>query len=191
MNELKIDAALAHELFYYDPESPTGLRHKKDNGGRGLKKRIAHDAAGYVDKESGYFSITFNRRPTRVHRIICVLNGLNIEGKQVDHIDGNAQNNKFENLRLVDFFGNARNQKPRANKKIKVLGVHLSQTRKSKAYRATFVDLDKNVRSKSFSIMKYGEEKALNLAKQWRESQIQMLNKFGAGYTDRHLGIEP
>lgn len=189
MTEIPIDFDLANELFYYDPESPTGLRHKIANGGRGVKRRNPHDVAGYVDTGKNYLSVNFNGKSTRVHRIICVLHGIQIQGKQIDHIDGNRQNNKIENLRVVDAFANARNQKPRKTNKSGVVGVSFHKTKHAGMYRATVVNLNKKIIAKSFSVLKYGEDRAKQMAIDWRTTMIDQLNKLDAGYTERHLGF--
>lgn len=190
MTEIQIDANLASDLFYYDPSSPTALRHKKNNGGRGVKKRKANDVAGYLDKEKGYFSVAFNSKSVRVHRVILVLHGFSVTGKQVDHIDGNRQNNKIENLRLVDAVANARNQKPRSTNKTGVVGVSLHNSNRGQLYRATIVGLDSKLKSGSFSVRKHGQSEAFRLAVEWRINMITELNKQNAGYTNRHIGIE-
>lgn len=190
MNEIEIDTKLASALFYYDPNSPTGLRYKKDNGGRGIKKRKAHDVAGYLDKEKGYFSVAFNGKAVRVHRVVLVLHGFSVTGKQVDHIDGNRQNNRFENLRLADAVANARNQKPRSTNKTGVVGVSLNNSNRGQLYKATAVGLDSKLKSGSFSVRKYGQSEAFRLAVEWRINMISELNRQNAGYTNRHIGIE-
>lgn len=86
-------AKLNKTRFEYDPE--TGLFF-------GLKVKVDRD---------GYLLAFIDRKKFLLHRLVFLLEGIDISGKLVDHIDGNRQNNKRDNLRLVTFQENTYNKK--------------------------------------------------------------------------------
>ena len=120
------------------------------------------------------------------HRVIYSLcTGERIpEGSQIDHIDGDATNNRFDNLRLVESVGNMRNKSQYATNTTGTTGVSLT----SKGYyQASAQGLDGKSLYKCFSRKKHGDAQALKMASEWRSSRMAELNAQGAGYTERHL----
>jgi hypothetical protein len=77
----------------------------------------------------------------------------------------------------------ARNHRKQCNNKTGVAGVSREGDLR---YRATWVELSGKEKTKSFSINKYGEEKAFCLACEERIKAIKALNEKGAGYSDNH-----
>jgi len=68
----------------------------------------------------GYKRVYFDGKTCAVHRVIWeMFNGAIPDGMQVDHIDGNPENNKIENLRLVTSSQNAMNRVHKSKIKIK------------------------------------------------------------------------
>jgi hypothetical protein len=55
-----------------------------------------------------------------------------------------------------------------------------------KRYRVYWMNLDGKAGSKSFSVLKYGEDEAFRLACEYRVKMIAELNEQGAGYGERH-----
>lgn len=87
----------------YDPKSPSGLAAPWG------------EPIGGQDKD-GYWTVNFQRKSYKVHRVILSLHGFDLTGKLVDHIDGNPSNNEISNLRVVEPQGNVRNsRKPKSN----------------------------------------------------------------------------
>ena len=124
------------------------------------------------------------------HRIVFLLcNGYLNSDEVIDHIDGNPENNKIENLRSVPYAVNSRNRKLPTNETVGVRKVRL-KTGSGKShndyYMAYCNDLTGKGLCKKYNIKTYGEEEAFRLACEWRKQKIEELNTQGAGYTDRH-----
>lgn len=125
-----------------------------------------------------------------VHRIIWViLNGEVDSGKDIDHIDGNGLNNKHSNLREVEKSINSRNKRLRDDNKSGVNCIHYipcpleNPKNISDRWGAQFSPIKGKILTKSFSIRKYGNDKARSLAENWLEL---MRNKYKSSYSDRH-----
>jgi hypothetical protein len=66
---------------------------------------------------SGYVTNRNKSRTLRIHRMILQLNGIEIpDGKEVDHINHDRLDNRFENLRLTDRSHNLANRSGYPNK---------------------------------------------------------------------------
>ena len=183
------------DVFYYDVTSPSCLRWATDIpykgllGGTAFKRKVG-DEVGHLHKSrEGYsrWKVKYKQKVYMVHRIVYELhNGAIPAGMIIDHIDGDATNNKIENLRVVSQTVNARNSKmPLTNKTGKV-GVTYRVVNNFEYYAAAWVDLEGKQKNKYFSIAKLGAELAEFLAQEYRQHQIDLLNLLGAGYTDRH-----
>lgn len=105
---------LAKTLLTYDPL--TGLFSHLCKTANGLR-------AGSVDNE-GYIRISLNKRYYRAHRLAWLLTFGEWPINEIDHIDGNKQNNRISNLRDVTNQGNQQNRmRPQSNNKCGYLGV--------------------------------------------------------------------
>lgn len=98
------------------------------------------DLAG-VSKSKGYLSIGLNGRVYRAH----VLAWFYVYGVWptgvIDHIDGNPQNNRIENLRDCSRAVNTQNQKqPHKGNKTGVLGVSMNGSKKNPFRAALSID---------------------------------------------------
>lgn len=100
-------------LFTIDETSSSWLSRKN---GKHLKA-----------KESGYYTVTVNSKTYRIHRIIMILLGHDINGKLIDHIDRNKLNNNPNNLRVVSNTENARNCNMFKSNKTGVTGVSFNE----------------------------------------------------------------
>lgn len=180
------------EMVYYDPTSITGLRHKTDktfgNGNTLFAARVG-DIAG--SERYGYWIYTTSKYGTYAcHRIIYLLENkledLPIDFV-VDHIDGNPLNNVITNLRLIPKGLNSRNSKMYSTNTSDKTGIYRDRKSEENVYwKAAWMSRDGKLRTKSFSIKKYGEDEAHRLASEFRDRMIDELNVAGADYTERH-----
>jgi hypothetical protein len=100
----------------------------------------------------------------------------------IDHIDGNASNNRIENLRSVTMKENGRNKQRACNNDTGFAGVY---------ERHVFVanwTINEKQYSKAFSVYKHGSaEAAKQAAIDYRVKKLEELNLLGYGYTERHI----
>ena len=131
---LLIDADNIKTLLEYNPTS--GVFTWKVKSGRSKEGKVA----GYV-RTDGYVSIGYKRRAYLAHRLVFLYMTGSLPIAEVDHINNNRQDNRFENLRQVDSKQNKENRKSaNSNSKYGFLGVtknhnrymaHLCHNRKS------------------------------------------------------------
>jgi hypothetical protein len=105
------------ELLHYDPE--TGLFYWKKK--RSWRTSIG-DIAGYKDPR-GYMRIRVDHKLYAAHRLAFLYIEGHFPKKEVDHIDRNPSNNKWENLRDVSHSCNIQNRKTQSNNSIGIMGV--------------------------------------------------------------------
>ena len=177
------------DSFYYDGTSPTFLRHAKDKWtGRGCTKLQSpkDSIAGGVGKAGNYLVVGFKGKMLYIHRVVMMLFGHDIEGKQVDHKDLNVLNNSISNLRVVDNALNNRNRLKMKNNTSNKTGVNLVSSRGLDYFRAYCTTMSGKSKSKWFSISKLGVMVAFRDAVIYRQKMLVELNLQGAGYSERH-----
>lgn len=168
------------DKYYYAEDSKSGLRFTNNS-------RKPHQDAGSIDTDSRLnkykrWRIVLDGKLYLAHRVIWMLcNGDIPEGYEIDHKDGNALNNKLDNLRLIEKEKNRRNNSIRYDNTTGYTGIN----EHNGGFHA-IVKINRQQRSRYFSINKYGRELALQLALQWRQNKINELNAAGADYSDRH-----
>lgn len=107
------------ELFDYDPETGILLWKKPKYG------RRKNGVAGGLDNK-GYTQVTYNKKKYLVHRLAFLwMKGYNPENN-IDHIDRNPSNNKWNNLREVSHQCNMQNKTCAYTNKSGVCGVQKS-----------------------------------------------------------------
>ena len=128
-----MDLARLSELLRYDPRTGTLTWKVSRRGYRGIK---AGDAAGTVHSSSAKSSykslrIMIDQRWYEAHRVAWVLHfGSEIpEGLQIDHINGDATDNRIANLRLASRKQNMENAKLHAHNSSGYRGVSWDASR--------------------------------------------------------------
>jgi HNH endonuclease len=110
--------SILHEYFNYDP----------DNGQLTWKVNRSKSKIGQVinnHNEKGYIRFRFNRENWRVHRVAWAMHHGEDPGNfQVDHINGQRDDNRITNLRLVTNSENNCNMKLTTKNKSGVRGVN-------------------------------------------------------------------
>lgn len=92
------------------------------------------DNPGTLDRSNGYIKITINYKRYYAHRLAWMIEYGHWPSGPIDHIDGDKTNNAIRNLRVVDWEGNARNQKLRSDNTSGVCGVAKTHSGKWRAY---------------------------------------------------------
>lgn len=131
------DYELAKKLFYYEPETGKVFRIAKLTWKRNIKPckpREIKDINNY-----GYIQVSFQGRPFGLHRIIFLLMTGSFPANDVDHIDGDRLNNKWENLREVARCENLRNIGIKSSNST---GYHGVSFRKDTGKFTVYIDFD-------------------------------------------------
>lgn len=178
-----------NEWFLYDETSPTCLRWKVNvYTTKGVITPFGR--IGYVaGKKNGERStVLLKGRRYKVPRVIWeMLVGRLDEYDVIDHRDGNPLNNKLSNLRAVPQPLNPRNAGMRSDNSSGVTGVsRVNNGAGAEYWTARWCDAQRKIKCKHFSIVKYGDSEAFELACDYRVKMIAELNEAGAGYTKEH-----
>jgi len=158
-NPREIELNLILDKFAYNELSPSCLIWKKTGKSAGSVSTI---------NNKQYWKVRIDGRSYRVHRLIVLLNGLNLtKDLVVDHLDGNSLNNKLSNLRVCT---QEENMQFVNTKNSEIQGVSYN-----KVYKYWVARWQENgtQRSKTFSIKKFGFDVAKQLALEHRRSKIE------------------
>lgn len=117
-------------LKYLNYSPDTGLLVHKFRNVPVFDKQFAGKVAGFncYNRRKPYVVIKLHDRKYLAHRLIWKM----VTGEdpiEIDHIDGNGLNNKFENLRNVDRVGNCKNNGVRKDNKSGITGVNKKGTK--------------------------------------------------------------
>lgn len=163
----------------------------KDRMPMGYWNRPAQDLAithptDAANSASGYIRISRDNKVEYLHRWLWEeLVGPIPLDHEIDHENGIRTDCALSNLRCVPQIVNLRNSKKRTDNTSGVTGVSFWTA--GNAWRAVVIDnITGKQRCKTFSVAKYGDLMAFDLACDAREAMINQLNQQGAGYTGRH-----
>jgi len=191
-NKVELDEKYSqrlHEFLYYDENSPSFLRWKvKSSRGSTMK---AGDVAGSLDDTDGYWKLHALGDHYKVHRVIWFLHyGKIPKGYHIDHINRDRADNRISNLRAVPQTINGKNRSKNSNNTTGVNGIAYGEffNHRGTLIRRYVVTLRCNDVKfhRSFSLNKYGEKKAWELALAAKEEIVKQLKESGAGFTDDH-----
>jgi hypothetical protein len=107
----------AKELLEYTPENGL-LVWKKTNSNAAKKGTIA----GYLSKTDNRVSVRIDSKLYKAHRVIFLI----VTGEwpeEIDHINGDSSDNRWDNLRSVTHRENMKNRKVCSNSKTGIMGV--------------------------------------------------------------------
>lgn len=169
------------DILYYDETYPSFLRWSKNN-----------KSAGCLEKNTGYYRLGYNKELFYAHRIIWLLfYDISDNSLFIDHIDGNKENNKIENLRITSHLLNMRNLSAYSSNTSGITGVSCIKRIVNNSIHSYWIaqwycpETGKH-KNKWFSVNKYGYEEAREMAIDFRKRIIEEANDKDAGYTDRH-----
>jgi hypothetical protein len=92
------------------------MRTSKHTNDARFNTRCAGKAAGCKKTSTGYINIRLNNAIYLAHRLVYVYHhGDCLDGKNIDHIDGNRTNNRIENLRVATTKENTQNRGKQKN----------------------------------------------------------------------------
>jgi hypothetical protein len=139
-----------------------------------------------ANSASGYIRVSRENKVDYLHRWLWEeFHGPIPVGHRVDHENGKRTDCRLLNLRCGLPVLNYRNMGMRSDNTSGVTGV--SFWRAGNAWRASVTDhVTGKHRCKTFSIKKYGDEMAFDMACDARADMIEDMNNQGAGYTARH-----
>lgn len=186
----EIDYEVVSKYFYYDETSPTFLRWKIDDGRKkDRSKSGVGTVAGFLSSYNKVY-VTLDRVNYFASRVIyCLFNKQISTDMVVDHIDGNPLNNNINNLRLISFADNARNRAISSRNISGVVGVYKKQTKRDGIqWVATWQDHTGKKKRLHFSVFKFGETVAFEMACAARKRGLEKLEQYGILYTERHRG---
>lgn len=119
-----------HKIFKYEP-STGHLVNRIDRNYNSKEGAVS----GSINACEGYVVIGFCQKLYKAHRVIWeMVNGPIPDGLEIDHISGQRDDNRIDNLRLVTDSGNMRNKKRHRNNTSGYTGV--SWHKKSGKYTA-------------------------------------------------------
>lgn len=180
-----MDELLEH--FYYDSDEGVVRRKADVYGCKGkiLIMRKGDVVGGTYGKRSKYLRVTCLGKKFLLHRVVWHLHGNTVpQGFVIDHIDGDKTNNRVENLRCVPSQINSRNLNSDKGRESKS-GVLFIEDKNGRCYYLAHWTEGGKLRTKTFSIRKFGIIEAMILATKFRDAKMTELNEKGYGYIIR------
>jgi len=142
--------------MYIDPDIKKYLRYDAETGkifwklNKGSTGKAGNEAGG---QNGGYLRMKLNRKSYKAHRIAWLLTYGSWPVDQIDHINGNKNDNRLANLRNVSNRENSRNKKIYKNNTSGTLGVSFDKSKQG--YVASIMI---NGKHKNLGVFKNKEE---------------------------------
>ena len=173
------------EYIGYSEDSPTNLIAIRDKFmWNGKLVYTKNDVVGsFTHRSNGdpkCIRVRFNGKTYHAHNLVWELFNNKLPNGLIDHIDGNPFNNVISNLEVCTQAVNCRRKKVH---KVIDTGLRYHTLKGYDYWRAQYTDLDGKIHLKYFSILKLGFNAKVE-AKLWRDTQITLMNKSGAGYKE-------
>ncbi len=189
--------------FDLDPTSPSGLVWNTtiySLGGNKLETWVGKPAGSLSDVKNGdnlAWSVAFQHEGCinhyKVHRIIAVLSGIKVNGKIIDHINGDSSDNRIENLRTTTITANARNRRVSTNSPYGITGVGSYEDKVGNLYFTASARINGKTVQESFPVKRLGLMPAFLQATASRMRLIDFINSSDTtdeSYTPRHTKID-
>lgn len=105
MTKPTITAKRLREVMHYSPKTDAWIR---------IASHMRPDRVGLpvtAKDEKGYYRTRIDGRKYRLHQLVWLWHTGEFPAFHLDHVDGNPQNNRIENLRIASRSVNAQNQR--------------------------------------------------------------------------------
>jgi hypothetical protein len=123
---IKITPQYLKQRLRYEPETGNLIWLHSDEKGANWNSRCAGKVAGTIN-DRGYRKISINGKDMAAHRIaFAIYYGL-LPENEIDHINGDKDDNRIENLRAVTRIQNASNRRKNDKNKSGYKGVYYEE----------------------------------------------------------------
>ena len=113
---------LCAEVFDYD--AVTGILYNRISRGPNSPKG---GEAGF-ENGNGYRRVGLGGVQAYTHQIVWIMHYGSLPIGEIDHVDGDAKNNRIENLRITDRYGNTQNTAKRSHSRQPYKGVRKTKS---------------------------------------------------------------
>jgi len=117
-----LTAEYVRSILEYDPETGVFKRKWRRDISKKINTRCVGKLAGSYN-EKGYLRISINDRRYYAHRLAWLIVYGEWPDDDIDHIDGDPNNNRIENLRIATRQENLRNSRLQKNNTTGITGV--------------------------------------------------------------------
>jgi hypothetical protein len=127
------------------------------------------------NEETGYARTSIKGKTVGLH---CIIKGYIVEHRyeSIDHINQNKLDNRRENLRVATQQEQTINQNREKQNKTGIIGVcYVVGQKYGASWKATWRDENKNQKSSSFSVKKWGDEESKQMAIECRKEMEKTL----------------
>lgn len=174
-----------YEVLEVDHTSPSGLRWRRTVSATAVKGSVAGSYSESVSHPC--WRMKFKGTPMVLARVLWFMYYKSVPPEVVDHRNGNTKDHSVQNLRATQQKVNSQNRS--VQNQTGVPGVYLREDKYGNlVYRCQGVNIDGSRWSKVFAVGKYGQLRALELAKQYR---LNMEDKNDTQTRRRTLDVNP